>query len=255
MRLHHSTSTQLYGRNVIPVQRDIWRGNFWFQSYCHVYQWLKTGFGLVIGFIDHLQVVTTNNYNTVTVFHTTNHPTLISSVYLHQSSRIYNSGTIKISLNHTFPIRLHYTTRKVFKSHVKSLQADFLYSSVLVELTACLLVRVFLPLLLTRNSVTAVLLQLTATLFACFCRYYSLITALNVKVKVKVKVMLRPTVQSASPSWNKAPIWGLRPDIYYCQAVAGFLLWGSLSDERTGLSFARLSVLFLYSCGTDMDLQ
>jgi hypothetical protein len=30
------------------------------------------------------------------------------------------------------------------------------------------------------------------------------------KVKVKVKVMLRLTVQSASLSWNKAPIWDLR---------------------------------------------
>jgi hypothetical protein len=38
--------------------------------------------------------------------------------------------------------------------------------------------------------------------------------------------------QSASLSGNKAPIWGLRPDFYYCQTVAG------LSDERTGLSFA-----------------
>jgi hypothetical protein len=33
------------------------------------------GFGLVIGFIDHLQVVTTNNY-TITDFHTPNHSTL-----------------------------------------------------------------------------------------------------------------------------------------------------------------------------------
>jgi hypothetical protein len=33
---------------------------------------------------------------------------------------------------------------------------------------------------------------------------------------VKVKVMLRPTVSSASPSWRKAPIWGLRPDLYCC---------------------------------------
>jgi hypothetical protein len=35
--------------------------------------------------------------------------------------------------------------------------------------------------------------------------------------------------QLASLSWSKAPIWGLRPDLYY--------LWGALSDERTGLSF------------------
>jgi hypothetical protein len=43
--------------------------------------------------------------------------------------------------------------------------------------------------------------------------------------------------QSASLSWNKAPIWGLRPDFYYCQTVAGLLMWGALSDERAGLSF------------------
>jgi hypothetical protein len=44
--------------------------------------------------------------------------------------------------------------------------------------------------------------------------------------------------QSASLSWNKAPIWGLRPDFNYCLTVAGFLIWGVLSDERTGMSFA-----------------
>jgi hypothetical protein len=43
--------------------------------------------------------------------------------------------------------------------------------------------------------------------------------------------------QSASLSWNKAPIWGLRPDFYYRQTVAGLLIWGALSHERTGLSF------------------
>jgi hypothetical protein len=42
--------------------------------------------------------------------------------------------------------------------------------------------------------------------------------------------------QSASLSWNKTPIWGLRQDFYYCQIVAGLLMWGALSDERTGLS-------------------
>jgi hypothetical protein len=43
--------------------------------------------------------------------------------------------------------------------------------------------------------------------------------------------------QSASLSWNKAPFWGLRPDLDYCQTVEGLLMWDVLSDERTGLSF------------------
>jgi hypothetical protein len=43
--------------------------------------------------------------------------------------------------------------------------------------------------------------------------------------------------QSASLSWNKTHIWGLRVDFYYCKTVVGLLTWGSLSDERTGLSF------------------
>jgi hypothetical protein len=42
--------------------------------------------------------------------------------------------------------------------------------------------------------------------------------------------------QSASLSWCQAPIWGLRPDFYDCQTVAGLLMWGALSDERTDLS-------------------
>jgi hypothetical protein len=43
--------------------------------------------------------------------------------------------------------------------------------------------------------------------------------------------------QPASLFWNKAPIWGLRPDFYYCLTVAGLLSWGAHSDKRTGLSF------------------
>jgi hypothetical protein len=39
----------------------------------------ETGFGLVIGFINHSEVVTTINYNTVTNFHSTSTP--------HQSSQ------------------------------------------------------------------------------------------------------------------------------------------------------------------------
>jgi hypothetical protein len=29
----------------------------------------------------------------------------------------------------------------------------------------------------------------------------------------------------------------LRPDFYYCQTVMGLLMWGTLSDKRTGLPF------------------
>jgi hypothetical protein len=40
--------------------------------------------------------------------------------------------------------------------------------------------------------------------------------------------------QSASLSWNIAPILGLRQDFYYCQTVAGLFMWGALPDERRG---------------------
>jgi hypothetical protein len=43
--------------------------------------------------------------------------------------------------------------------------------------------------------------------------------------------------QPASLSWNRARIWGLRPDLDYCLIVAGLLIWGAVSDERTGLPF------------------
>jgi hypothetical protein len=48
--------------------------------------------------------------------------------------------------------------------------------------------------------------------------------------------------QSASLSWNNAPIWGLRPGFCYCQTAAGLLMWAAFSDGRTGLSFARVTV-------------
>jgi hypothetical protein len=101
-----------------------WKSGF----YCHVSQWLRLGFGLVTGFMEYLQVLTINNYNTITNFHTTKNSTLISSVDLHLSSRIYNTETIQVSLNHTLSISLCCRTHKVFKSHVKSSQAHYLYS-------------------------------------------------------------------------------------------------------------------------------
>jgi hypothetical protein len=45
------------------------------------------------------------------------------------------------------------------------------------------------------------------------------------------------TTDGQSATWNKVPIWGLRPDFYYCQTVTGLLVWGAVSAERTDLSF------------------
>jgi hypothetical protein len=53
------------------------------QRYYHVSQWLKMGSGLLIVLTGYVQAITTNNYNTVTDFHTTKHSTLISSVHMH----------------------------------------------------------------------------------------------------------------------------------------------------------------------------
>jgi hypothetical protein len=46
--------------------------------------------------------------------------------------------------------------------------------------------------------------------------------------------------QSACLSWNKAPAWGLRPDFYYCQTIAGLLMWGALSLSLTRVRVCRL---------------
>jgi hypothetical protein len=35
----------------------------------------------------------------------------------------------------------------------------------------------------------------------------------------------------------QAPIWGPRSYFYYCQTAAGLFMWGTLSDEKMGLSF------------------
>jgi hypothetical protein len=39
------------------------------KKYRHVSQWLRRGFVYVIGFIGYLQILTTNNYNTVADLH------------------------------------------------------------------------------------------------------------------------------------------------------------------------------------------
>jgi hypothetical protein len=60
---------------------------------------------------------------------------------------------------------------------------------------------------------------------------------LRFNVPVLFRVMVTADGQSASLSWCETPIWGSSPDFCYCQTVAGLLMWGALSTERTGLSF------------------
>jgi hypothetical protein len=90
---------------------------------------------------------------------------------------------------------------------------------------------------ITRNKAVQLLLQALWSLFASFYYGGDIPSELS-WVWVWVLCYDRRSVgQSASLSWNKAPIWGLRPDIYYCQIVAALLMWGSLSDERMGMPF------------------
>jgi hypothetical protein len=43
-----------------------------------------------------------------------------------------NTETSKVSLDHTFPLSLQYSTDRAFKSHVKSSHADLFHSSMLL---------------------------------------------------------------------------------------------------------------------------
>jgi hypothetical protein len=60
---------------------------------------------------------------------------------------------------------------------------------------------------------------------------------LTVLYQVKVNITLWATVSQPVCLGVKHPSGTRRPDLYYCQRVAGLLIWGALSDERTGLPF------------------
>jgi hypothetical protein len=68
--------------------------------------------------------------------------------------------------------------------------------------------------------------------------------------------MLRPMVSRPVCLGIKRPSAAYDQIFYYCQTVAGLLLWGALSDERTGVPFtvaaglASADILGSESCGT-----
>jgi hypothetical protein len=64
-----------------------------------------------------------------------------------------------------------------------------------------------------------------------------------IKSKSKSKLCYDPR-SVGQPVSMSSRIWGPRPDFCYCQTVAGFFMWGALSDERTGL---RLKLLLAFA--------
>jgi hypothetical protein len=53
--------------------------------------------------------------------------------------------------------------------------------------------------------------------------------------------------QSASLSWNKTPIWGLRPHFYYCLTIAVFL-YGAPSLTRERVCLLQCTIYNIFYC-------
>jgi hypothetical protein len=104
------------------------------------------------------------------------------------------------------------------------------------ELSPCLSYQ--LP---TSHNCSSQLTQLLKVRFTVRLAVYRRSVRLSVKpLETQSQSYVTTYGQSASLSWNKVSLWGLRPGLYYCQTVAGLLIWGAHSDERTGLSFVSM---------------
>jgi hypothetical protein len=69
------------------------------------------------------------------------------------------------------------------------------------------------------------------------CSITDLLELCPVVVEVGVEVIRITTdCQSDRLSWCRAPIWSPWPDLSFRLTIAGFLMWGALSDERMGLA-------------------
>jgi hypothetical protein len=128
--------------------------------------------------------------------------------------RVFNTGTISV----TVQISLYRGTYQVFNSHFKSSQADF-------------------RLLTSRGYIQPTTELLCAVVFP--------FSWLNWTILSEWVSYITTDGQSASLSWCQAPVWGLWPNFYYCQTIAGLLMWSALSDERSGLSFTMYNVQYV----------
>jgi hypothetical protein len=149
---------------------------------------------------------------------------LATDLHSETSTQITTSITLKIFQLH-FQYHCNVAHIKSSTSHNTSSQADLLYYS--VDLVPLRLLPPLVPLLIFLER-----LVFTWKLPTTNCLGQS-----------ESESYVTTDGQSASLSWYKAPIRGLRPDFFFRSeygirlTVSFFILWDTLSDERTGLSF------------------
>jgi hypothetical protein len=196
-------------------------------AHYHVIQWLWRGFGLVIGFIGHLQIVTTSNYSDITNSHT---PQFTTARTKSSQSDAYSPVVAWWQI-----------PRMSFASVLTFIRPDRYLATNLLSLSLSLMLRATVS--------RPVCLGTKHTFLSDSCGFVDVRRSLwRADGSVICNCCWPSPAQSFSGpspvglSWNKSPIWCLRPDLYYCQTVAGLLMWGALSDVRTVLSFARVTV-------------
>jgi hypothetical protein len=74
------------------------------------------------------------------------------------------------------------------------------------------------------------------------CVYRHFFTFTVVYNDSQIELLLNDVCMKNESLKLKYPSGGWRSGSYYCQTVMGLSMWGALSDERTGLSFARVTV-------------
>jgi hypothetical protein len=198
-------------------------------TYCHVYVWLQTKFGLIIRFIDLLytRLVSTSNYSATANFHNSQITTATAKPFTsllclrsRSLATASNSGHSSASRDQVLssqpPLQKSTTLTNKSQSYVTTdgqsaslswcqapiwgVRPDLYYCHTVADLL------MWGDLFMTRER--AYRLNCCWSSPAQSFLGPSPAGLVTLTTKVKVKVMLRPTVQSASPSWNKAPIWG-----------------------------------------------